>query len=69
MTGEEVKKHNDKHQAINFLDEDANGKETLFAWVLDDIEIEVNLNRILFLQVHGAKLRLELGRRKGLTHT
>ena len=42
MTVEDLKKHNDKHQANDFLEEYANGRETLFAWVLEDIEIELN---------------------------
>jgi hypothetical protein len=40
MTTEELKKHNDKHQAMDFLDEYANGRVTLFAWILDDVELE-----------------------------
>jgi hypothetical protein len=40
MTIEEMKKHNDKHQANDFLEEYAFGKKTLFAWVLKDVVIE-----------------------------
>jgi len=41
-TVEDLKKHNDKHQANDFLDKYAKGRKTLFAWVLEDIEIELN---------------------------
>jgi hypothetical protein len=41
MTLEELKKHYDKHQANDFLDRYANGRDTLFAWVLEDIEVEI----------------------------
>jgi predicted transcriptional regulator len=41
-TVEDLKKHNDKHQANDFIDMYANGKETLFAWVLEEIEVEPN---------------------------
>jgi hypothetical protein len=41
-TLEDLKKHNDKHQANDFLDKYANGRETLFAWVLEDIKVESN---------------------------
>jgi len=41
-TLEDLKKHNDKHQANDFIDKYANGRETLFAWVLEDIEVESN---------------------------
>jgi len=40
MTIEELKKHNDKHQANDFLDKYAKGRKTLFAWVLEYVEIE-----------------------------
>jgi hypothetical protein len=40
MTVEELKKHKDKHQANDFLDKYAKGRETLFAWVLEDVEVE-----------------------------
>lgn len=42
MTDQELKKHNDKHQANAFIDKYAKGKKTLFAWVLEDIEAEAN---------------------------
>jgi predicted transcriptional regulator len=42
MTVEELKKHNDKHQANDFSDEYANEKKTLFAWILSDVEVEPN---------------------------
>jgi hypothetical protein len=41
-TVEDLKKHNDKYQANDFIDKYANGRETLFAWVLEDIEVESN---------------------------
>jgi hypothetical protein len=41
MTIEELKKHNDKHQANDFLDKYANTRQTLFAWVLEDVKVEV----------------------------
>ena len=47
MTLEDLKKHNDKHQANDFLDKYANGRSTLFAWVLEDIEIESNPKRYM----------------------
>ena len=43
MTIEELKKHNDKHQANDFIDKYAKGRKgqkerkTLFAWVLKDV--------------------------------
>jgi hypothetical protein len=40
MTLEELKKNDDKHQANDFLDKYANGRSTLVAWVLEDIEVE-----------------------------
>jgi predicted transcriptional regulator len=40
MTVEELKKHNDKHQTNDFLDNYAKRRKTLFAWALKDIEIE-----------------------------
>jgi predicted transcriptional regulator len=40
MTVEELKNHNDKHQANDFLDNYARGRQTLFAWVLDDVKVE-----------------------------
>ena len=45
MTIEELKKHNDKHQANEFLDKYAKGRKTLFAWVLEDVETEPNPKR------------------------
>jgi hypothetical protein len=40
MTLEELKRHKSKHQANDFLDNYARGRKTLFAWVLDDVEVE-----------------------------
>jgi hypothetical protein len=40
MTVEELKKQNDKHQANDFLDKYARGKQTLFAWVLKEVVLE-----------------------------
>ena len=40
MTVEEMKKHHNKHQANDFLDKYARGRETLFAWVLDDVQFK-----------------------------
>lgn len=40
MTIEELKKHNDKHQANDFLDNYAKKRKTLFAWFLKDVEVE-----------------------------
>ncbi|MGD0204269.1 MAG: ASCH domain-containing protein [Candidatus Bathyarchaeia archaeon] len=40
MTVKELKKHNDKHQANDFLDKYANGRERLFAWILHDVRVE-----------------------------
>jgi len=40
MTAAELKKHNDKHQANDFLEEYAKGRKSLFAWVLDNVEID-----------------------------
>jgi len=42
MTVEDLKKHNDKHQANYFIDTYANGRNTLFAWVLENVELEPN---------------------------
>jgi hypothetical protein len=39
-TLEDLKKHNDKHYANDFIDKYANERKTLFAWVLEDIQIE-----------------------------
>lgn len=41
MTVKELKKHNHKHRANQFLDEYAREKETLFVWVLSDIKREL----------------------------
>ena len=41
ITIAELKKHNDKHQANDFLDRYAKGRKTLFAWVLEDIQVEL----------------------------
>lgn len=40
MNIEELKEHNDKHQANDFLEKYAKGRKTLFAWFLEDIEAE-----------------------------
>ena len=46
MTTEELKKHNDKHQANDFIEKYAKGRKgqkerkTLFAWGLEDIEVK-----------------------------
>lgn len=40
MTVIDLKKHNDKHQANDYIDKYANGKKMLFAWVLEDVEVE-----------------------------
>jgi hypothetical protein len=40
MTVEELKIHNDEHQANDFLDKYAERRETLFAWVLEEVEVE-----------------------------
>ena len=37
---EDLKKHNHEHQANDFLDEYAQGRKTLFAWVLEDVKVE-----------------------------
>ena len=39
---EQLKKHNSKHQANDFLDGYAKGRKTLFVWVLTDVEVEPN---------------------------
>ncbi len=41
MTVEELKKHNDKHQANDFLDEYGEGRKTLFTWVLANVKEEI----------------------------
>lgn len=40
MSVEELKKHNNKHQANEFLEKYADGRKTLFAWILEDVEVE-----------------------------
>ena len=40
MTIEELKKHNDEHQANDFLDKYAKCRKILFAWILADIRVE-----------------------------
>lgn len=40
MTIREIFKHNNKHQANDFIEQYAKGKETLFIWVLKDIKVE-----------------------------
>jgi hypothetical protein len=42
MTVAEMSKHNDMHQANDFLRQYAKNRETLFAWILKDIENEPN---------------------------
>ena len=42
MTIQELKKHNDQHQANDSIDKYADGGKTLFVWILGDIEIEPN---------------------------
>jgi hypothetical protein len=37
ITIEELKKYNNRHQSNDFLEENAQGRKTLFAWVLDDV--------------------------------
>ena len=37
---EDLKEYNDKHQENDFIDKYANGKKTLFTWVLENVEIE-----------------------------
>jgi len=52
----ELKKHNNKHQANDCIDKYANGRKTLFAWVLEDIEREPKPKHyILIPLVYGAK--------------
>ncbi len=43
MTVEESKKHKNKPQVNDFLDKYARERETLFACVLDDVELEAEL--------------------------
>jgi hypothetical protein len=43
ITIKELKKHNNKHQANDFLEKYAKGRKTLFAWVLEDVEVEAEL--------------------------
>ena len=43
MTIKQLKKRGDKHQANDFLDEYAKGKKTLFAWILEDVQVEPKL--------------------------
>jgi hypothetical protein len=40
ITVEELKKHNDKHQTKDFLVKYAEERKTLFAWFLEDVEVE-----------------------------
>lgn len=40
MSIDELKKHNDKHQANDFIDKYAGDRKSLFAWVLTDVEVE-----------------------------
>jgi hypothetical protein len=41
MTVEDLKAYNNKHQANDFLEEYANGRKTLFAWILEDMQVEL----------------------------
>lgn len=43
MTVNELKKHNDKHQANDFLEKYADGRKTLFVWILEDVEVKAKL--------------------------
>ncbi|MBE3116201.1 ASCH domain-containing protein [Candidatus Bathyarchaeota archaeon] len=40
MTVAEIFKHNNKHQANDFIKQYAKGRETLFIWVLKDVVVE-----------------------------
>jgi hypothetical protein len=40
MPVQELKKNNDKHRANTFLDQYAKGRQTLFVYVLSDVEAE-----------------------------
>src|SRR5665648_679203 len=42
MTIPEIFKHNNKHQANDFIEQYAKGRDTLFIWVLKDIAIELD---------------------------
>ena len=42
LSVKDLKKFGDKHQANEFLDGYAGERETLFAWVLEDIKVESN---------------------------
>jgi hypothetical protein len=42
ITVAELLKYNDKHQANDFLKQYAKNSDSLFAWFLKDIEIELN---------------------------
>ena len=42
MTVQELKKHNEKHQANAFIDKYAQGRKTLFVWILQDVKVEAN---------------------------
>jgi hypothetical protein len=40
MSIEELLQNSEKHQANDFITQYANGRKTLFAWVLSDIKVE-----------------------------
>jgi len=40
ITIEELKKHNDRHRANDFLDTYGQGRKSLFVWVLANVEVE-----------------------------
>lgn len=42
MTAADLKKYNNKHQANDFLATYGSGRESLFVWMLEDVEIELN---------------------------
>lgn len=42
MSVKELKKYNSKHRANDFLDKYANGRKTLFVWVLEEVESDPN---------------------------
>jgi hypothetical protein len=48
MTIAEILKYNDKHQANDFLTQYAKNRETLFAWILKHVEIEITPKRYTF---------------------
>jgi hypothetical protein len=56
LTVEELKKHNDKHQANDFLDDYAKGRKTLFAWMLENVELETKPKRFSYSTGSWCKL-------------